>query len=230
MKKIGLVGGISWTSTVDYYRFINEETNKKLGGLNFAECILYSVNFNDFQKFNADSNWDGSFKLLSAAALNLQKAGAELVILCANTAHIVAERISDTIDIPLVDIRIATAEAIHAIKLKKVALVGTSYTMEMDFYRNKLSEQGIETLVPDSADDRNYIEETLLHELGKGIIRDETRQAYLKIIDKLLDKGAEGVILGCTEIPLLISESDLSVPVFNTTLIHARAAVDFALT
>jgi len=229
MKKIGLVGGISWSSTIDYYRFINEEVNKELGSLNFAECIIYSVNFENFRKYNAEHNWEATFELLSNAALKLKEAGADILLLGANTAHIVAERIAGKVGLPLIDIRTATANAIHERKLKKVGLLGTIYTMELEFYRSKLLEEGILTLIPQSKADREFIEETLLQELGKGIILPETKKEYIRITDRLIEQGAEGIILGCTEIPLLIKQEDISVPVFNTTHIHAQAAVQFAL-
>ncbi|MFT3911638.1 MAG: aspartate/glutamate racemase family protein [Ferruginibacter sp.] len=229
MKKIGLVGGISWASTVDYYRFINEETNKKLGGLNFAECIIYSVNFEKFRTYNAEYNWDATFELLTNAALKLKDAGAGVIMLGANTAHIVAERVSKKIELPLIDIRIATANAIKRQGLKKIGLLGTVYTMELDFYKEKLIEQGLEVMIPAKKSDIDFIEETLVHELGKGIILPKTKQEYISIINKLVAAGAEGIVLGCTEIPLIISQEDVNVPVFNTTLIHAQAAVEYAL-
>ncbi len=170
MKKIGLVGGISWTSTLDYYRYINEGINEKLGGLNFAECLIYSVNFNHFQKYNADYNWDGTFELLYNAAGDLKKAGAQAIVLCANTAHIVADRIEEKTGLPLIHIVTATANAIHQKKMRKVGLLGTSYTMELDFYKDKLRAARIEAIIPQSQEDRNYIEDTLRYELGKGII------------------------------------------------------------
>ncbi|TWI77913.1 aspartate racemase [Lacibacter cauensis] len=229
MKKIGLVGGTSWTSTIDYYRLINEETNKKLGHLNFAECILYSLNFEQFKNCNAQHNWDGTFELLANAAQSLKNAGAEVLVLCANTAHIVAERVSDRVGLPLIDIRIVTAQAVKHKGLRKVGLLGTVYTMELDFYKNKLSEEGLEILIPPTKEERNFIEKTLLEELGKGIFLPETKQQYLAIINRLIAQGAEGIILGCTEIPLIISQQDVSLPVFNTTFLHAQAAVAFAL-
>ncbi len=228
MKKIGLVGGISWTSTVDYYRYINEGINEQLGGLNFAECIIYSVNFDDFQKSNAAYDWDATFALLSGAAENLKKAGAEAILLCANTAHIVADLIAEKVKLPLIDIITATANAIHQKKLKKVGLLGTTYTMELDFYKDKLNVNGIEPIIPERQADRNFIEDTLRSELGRGILNPETKKFYRKIIEDLIQKGAEGIILGCTEIPLLINQGDVSVPVFDTTKIHALAAVEFA--
>lgn len=229
MKKIGLVGGTSWTSTIDYYRFLNEATNKVLGGLEFPECIIYSVNFKLFSSYNAEYNWDATFELLVDAADKLKAAGADMIILGANTAHIVAERIADKIGLPLIDIREATANAIQKKQLKKVGLLGTVYTMELDFYKQKLAQKGLEVLIPETKFEIDYIEETLVNELGKGIIAPETKQAYLTIINKLIADGAEGIILGCTEIPLLISQQDVTVPIFNTTQIHAQAAIDFAL-
>jgi len=229
MKKIGLVGGISWTSTIDYYRIINEETNKQLGGLNFAECIIYSVNFEQFRRYNAAHNWNGSFELLSQAASHLKDAGADVILLCANTAHIVAERMTAAIGLPLIDIRIATAHAIKNKNIAKIGLLGTVFTMELDFYKKKLSEYGIESIIPAIQSDRKYMEETLLHELGKGIIKAATKAEYLRIANALIREGAEAIVLGCTEIPLLLSQDDFNIPVFNTTQIHAQAAVDFVL-
>lgn len=229
MKKIGIVGGTSWTSTIDYYRNINEGVNQRLGGLNFAECIIYSVNFEDFRQCNAAHNWEGTYELLAAAALQLKNAGADLLLLGANTAHIVADRIAETVKLPLIDIRVATARAIHARGLKKLGLLGTKYTMEMDFYKDRLRASGLEILVPGHQADRDFIEETLLYELGKGIITGKTKQAYLQLCTQLIAQGAEGIILGCTEIPLIIQQEDLPVPVFNTTLIHSMAAIDYAL-
>ncbi len=229
MKRIGLVGGISWTSTIDYYRYINEATNKILGSLNYAECIIYSVNFEDFRKYNAAHDWDATFELLSNAALHLRDAGADVILLGANTAHIVAERVSEKVGLPLIDIRVATANAIREKKLKKVGLLGTVYTMELNFYKNKLAEEGIATIIPPGKAERDFIEETLLHELGKGIIVNKTKQEYMNIVNRLIDQGAEGIILGCTEIPLILGQEDINVPVFNSTQLHALAAVEFAL-
>lgn len=229
MKKIGLVGGISWTSTVDYYRYINEGVNEQLGGLNFAECIIYSVNFDDFQRFNAAYDWEATFELLVNAAKNLQKAGAEAIVLGANTAHIVSDRIAESVNLPLIDITTAVADAINKVNLKKVGLLGTTYTMELDFYKNKLIANGIEPLIPESQEDRDYIEDTLRNELGRGVLNPETKKQYLAIVQQLIDRGAEGIILGCTEIPLLIHQEDIAVPVFDTTKIHAKAAVAFAV-
>jgi aspartate racemase len=229
MKKIGLVGGISWTSTLDYYRYINEGINAQLGGLNFAECIVYSVNFDNFQRYNAAYDWDATFSLLANAAENLKKAGAEAIVLGANTAHIVADRIEAQLQLPLINIVTATAAAINKKQLKKVGLLGTSYTMELDFYKTKLQAAGIVPIIPEKQEDRDYIEDKLRNELGAGIINPGTKAGYLSIIQQLIDRGAEGIILGCTEIPLLIKQEDVAVPVFDTTRIHANAAVAFAL-
>ena len=218
---------ISWTSTVDYYRYINEGINARLGGLNFAECIVYSLNFNDFQRNNTGGNWDESRRLLQEACKRLEAAGAEGIVLCANTAHAVADQL--VLGVPLIHIVPAAVAAIRGAGLKKVGLLGTKFTMEMSFYLDGLKAQGIEAFVPESQTDRDYIQQTLKEELGRGIIREETKSRYLAIIDKLIKKGAEGIILGCTEIPLLLSQQDVSVPVFDTTRIHSEAAIRFSV-
>lgn len=229
MKKLGLVGGISWVSTIDYYRLINEGINEKLGGLHFAECIIYSVNFHDFVANNTASNWDATFHLILEACKNLENSGAEAIVLCANTAHAIADRLEENIGIPLIHVVKETATEINLKGFKKVGLLGTKFTMEMDFYTNCLGEAGIEAIVPESQDTRDFIQQTLKEELGKGIIREETRQEYIAIINKLVKDGAEGIILGCTEIPMIISQKDVAVPVFDTTQIHSKAAVNFSL-
>ncbi|MCF0074455.1 aspartate/glutamate racemase family protein [Dyadobacter sp. CY261] len=229
MKKLGLVGGMSWVSTVDYYRFINEEVNEKLGGLHFAECIIYSVNFNQFVSNNTAGRWDDSFKMLLHACQSLEKAGAEAIVLCANTAHAVADRLEAQLTLPLIHIVTATAKAIQAQGLTKVGLLGTRFTMEMDFYKDRLLSHGIVPMVPESQETRDFIQDTLRDELGKGIIREETKRRYIAIIEELITKGATGIILGCTEIPMIISQEDVTVPVFDTTRIHSQAAVAFAL-
>ena len=229
MKILGLVGGISWVSTIDYYRFINEGVNEKLGGLNFAQCLIYSVNFDDFQRNNTANDWAATFKLIYEACENLKRGGAEAIVLCANTAHAVADEVQEIIQLPLIHIAAATAREINKQGLKKVGLLGTKFTMEMDFYKKKLNEYNIESIVPASQKVRDYLQQTIKEELGRGIIKQETRHAYVAIIDQLIKDGAEGIILGCTEIPLLIKGPDVSVPIFNTTKIHSQAAVEFAL-
>jgi aspartate racemase len=225
MKKIGLIGGISWVSTIDYYRYLNEGINEKLGGLNFAECILYSLNFADIQAVT----WQKSYDLLLNACKIVEQSGADAIVLCANTAHLFAEDLQTEMNIPIVHIVEETAKVIAEKGLKKVALLGTQFTMEMDFFKNGLKKQGIESIIPLRQKDRDFIQHTLKEELGRGIIKQETKQEYLRIIHELIENGAEGVILGCTEIPLLLSQEDCFVPVFDTTKIHAQAAVTFAL-
>lgn len=229
MQKIGLIGGISWVSTVDYYRFINEGINQQLGGLNFAECLIYSLNFDDFQRNNTQGNWAATAQLLTEAGNSLKAAGATGLVLCANTAHAVSDQVEQAVGLPIIHIVTATADAIHAQGLKKVGLLGTQFTMEMDFYTGKLAQLGIEAMVPALQADRDYIQQTLKEELGRGIIKPETKTAYLSIINQLIAQGAEGIILGCTEIPLLLNQADVAVPVFDTTQIHAAAAVRFML-
>lgn len=228
MKKIGLLGGVSWVSTLDYYRYINEGINERLGGLNFAECVIYSLNFNDVQRHGWD-NWDETFRLIAEACRRLKAAGAEAIVLCANTAHAVAERVEAEVQLPLIHIATATANEVSRHGLKRVGLLGTKFTMELPFYRDKLARQGIESLVPQEQAVRDFIQHTLKEELGRGLVRQETKAAYIAIANQLIAGGAKGIVLGCTEIPLLLNQQDIAVPVFDTTRIHAQAAVDFAL-
>ena len=229
MKKLGLVGGTSWVSTIDYYRLINEGINEKLGGLNFAELMIYSVNFNDFQQNNTAGNWDATYELLLNACESLKKGGADAIVLCANTSHAVADRLAAVLDIPIIHIVSATANEIKKLGMKKVGLMGTKFTMEMDFYKNKLKEHGIESIVPEPLATRDAIQQTVKEELGRGIIKEETKQQYITYINEMIGKGAEGIILGCTELPMILSQQDIKVPVFDTTKIHSKAAVEFAL-
>lgn len=228
MRKLGLLGGLSWVSTLDYYRYINEGVNQRLGGLNFAECIIYSLNFNDIQRRGWD-DWDETFRLVSDGCRRLKAAGAEAIVLCANTAHGIADRIEADVQLPVIHIATATANEVHRHGLKRVGLLGTRFTMELPFYKDKLREQGIASLVPRERAVLDYIQQTVKEELGRGIVRQETKVTYLEIIRQLVAEGAEGIVLGCTEIPLLLSQQDLAVPVFDTTRIHAQAAVEFAL-
>lgn len=225
MRKIGLVGGISWVSTIDYYRFINEGVNEQLGGLNFAECLIYSLNFGDVQ----DKTWEGSFDLLLNACRSLKHSGVEGIVLCANTAHLFADQLQEKIALPVIHIGTETAKAINATGIKNVALLGTVFTMEKDFYIKKLEDHGLNVLVPSNKETRDYIQFTLKEELGRGVILEETRAQYIQIINDLIKEGAEGIILGCTEIPMLISQDDFAVPVFDTTKIHCQAIVDYML-
>lgn len=228
MKTIGLIGGTSWVSTVDYYRYINKLANERRGGLNYAEILLYSVNFNDVKSLADAGDWTGLAKLLSVVARKLENAGAEAILLCANTIHIVAERIETHISIPLIHITDATAREIRRQDLRKVALLGTKFTMDNAFYRERLARFEIETVIPDDAE-RDFIHRSIFEELGKDIFTAETKQRYVEIIENLKARGAEGVIFGCTEIPMLLTPADSPLPSFDTTLLHAGAAVDFAL-
>jgi len=228
MKIIGLVGGISWVSTIDYYRYINIAVNDKLGGLNYAECIIYSLNYAEVIKHNTSQDFEGTYKLMLNAATQLKNSGAALIILCANTMHMFADRLQNEINLPVIHIAVATANAIKEKQLGKVGLLGTKFTMELDFFKDKLKKQNIETIIPNE-EDRAFIHTTIFDELGKGIILEETKQRYRAIIEKLIDNEAEGIIAGCTEIPLIIKQEDISVPLFDTTYIHSIAAVQYAM-
>lgn len=216
-KLIGLIGGTSWVSTMDYYRMINEGINAKLGGSEFARCIIYSLNYGDIRRNNDKDDWDANLQLISEAAKILENGGAKAIVLCANTMHLLADRLQTLINIPILHIATATAAEIKKKNLKKIGLLGT-----------KLSEKGIEKIIPGD-DDRDFIHHTIFDELGKNILRPKSKERYLSIIRELIDNGAEGIILGCTEIPLLIKQEDVPVPVFDTALIHSSAAVEFAL-
>ncbi|UKJ08357.1 aspartate/glutamate racemase family protein [Solitalea lacus] len=228
MKKLGLIGGISWVSTADYYKLINEGVNERLGGLNFAECMIHSFNYADIKRNNDNNDWDSTLKMITQASLGLKLSGAEAIILCANTMHKIADDLEEIIGLPVIHIATETANVIHQLGIKKVGLLGTKFTMELDFFKNKLSNQSIEALIPEVGD-RDFIQDTIYYELGKGIVKQETKQRYISIINNLIHQGADGIILGCTEIPLIIKQEDVSKPVFDTTLIHSKAAVEFIL-
>jgi aspartate racemase len=228
MKTLGLIGGISWISTVDYYKLINEGINSKLGGLNFSQCVIYSFNYADIKKNNDANDWDSTLQMITTASEHLKTAGAKAIILCANTMHLIAEKLEQNIGVPVIHIATATAATISSQKIKKVGLLGTKFTMELDFFKAKLAQQSIETIIPGN-DDRDFLHYTIFEELGRGILSNQTKQRYLSIIEQLIEQGAEGIILGCTEIPLLIQPGDVGVPVFDTTRIHAAAAIEFAL-
>jgi aspartate racemase len=228
MKTIGLVGGTGWISTVEYYRIINEEMNKRLGGLEFARLALYSVNFGDIYRFEQQRETEGIFSLMLNAAKKLETIGVDCILLCANTMHMHADRVEKEISVPLIHIAKATGAQIKKNNSATVGLLGTRPTMELDFYTKKLAEQGISTLVPDK-EERVFIQRTINDELLRGKFLAESKKRFLEIMQKLRSQGAEGVILGCTEIPLLIKQEDVDFPLFNTTVIHSMAAVDFAL-
>lgn len=228
MKTLGLIGGTGWISTVDYYRIINKEINKRLGKHNFAKCIIYSLNHGDFIEYNKLGDLIGIYSLILNAANKLIVAGADCILLCANTTHMFADKLRRQISVPLIHIGEVTANEIKRKNLSKVGLLGTKATMEQEFIKSKLVKKNIEVLIPDSRD-REYINKIILDELIKDVFSSKTRQEFIRIIKKLQSRGAEGVVLGCTEIPLLIKQKDVEIPVFNTTLIHAMAAVEFAL-
>ena len=229
MKTIGLIGGMSWESTIPYYRQINERIKEKLGGLHSAKIALYSVDFHEIERLQHAGDWEAAGRLLADAARSLKAAGADFLVLCTNTMHKVAPAIEAAVDIPLLHIADPTAEAIRAAGVSTVGLLGTRFTMEQAFYKDRLAERfGLKVLTPDEAD-RQVVHRIIYEELCLGQIRDESREAYRRIIAALVEQGAEAVILGCTEIMLLVGAGDSAVPLFDTTAIHAEAAVDKAL-
>jgi len=228
MKTIGLIGGTGWVSTLEYYRLINEETNKQLGGHNAARCILYSFNYADINECNLREDHEGVYKLVLDAARKLKNASADCLVLCANTLHQYAERIVEEVRLPIIHIADATAVEIKEQELSTIGLLGTKFTMEMDFYKKRLSEASINTIVPEKSE-RLFIHNTIMNELLKERYTTESKKRFLEIIIDLEQKGAQGIVLGCTEIPLLIKQADTHLPVFNTLEIHAKATVDFAV-
>ncbi|WP_428025640.1 aspartate/glutamate racemase family protein [Arcobacter sp.] len=229
MKTIGLLGGMSWESTALYYKQINEEIKKRLGSLHSAKVVVYSVDFDEIEKLQHRGEWDKTADILSRAAQNIEKASADFLLICTNTMHKVAPQIQENINIPIVHIADATAKVLENDAIKKVGLLGTAFTMQEDFYKNRIIENfGIEVLVPDN-EDIKIVHKIIYEELCLGIIKEESRKEYLKIIDKLVKNGAEGIILGCTEICMLISSKDTDVKLYDTTKIHAMEAVNLAL-
>lgn len=228
MKTIGLIGGTSWVSTLEYYRVINETVKEKLGGAHSAHCILYSVDFEEFV-LKHEERWDEIAISYIDIAKKLEESGADFIIICANTMHKIAEDVQNNISIPLIHIVDAVAEKILEKKLRNVGLLGTKYTMEEDFYKKRLNEKyKIKPIVP-KIHEREIIHDIIINELTYEVMKKSSKQKYIEIINNLILKGAEGVILGCTEIPLLIKENDVEIPVFDTTAIHAEAAVEYAL-
>jgi aspartate racemase len=228
LKTIGLIGGLTWVSSQDYYRLLNQLVNERLGGVEAAKVILYSVNFGEIKKLTEAGDWTGIARIICEAARKLEKAGVDCMLLGANTMHKIAPEVQAAINVPVIHIASVTAREIATRGLSKVALLGTRYTMLLDFYKNALVEQGIQTLIP-AAEQIDFINTAIYTELAINQFLPETKQGFLDIIKDLVKAGAEGVILGCTEIPMLIKQSDVEVPVFDTTAIHVKAAVDFAL-
>ncbi len=228
MKVIGMLGGMSWESSAEYYRLANEMVRDRLGGLHSARCVLASVDFDDIHELQTAGRWETAGARLAQLAVGLEAAGAELLIICTNTMHLVAEQVQAATTLPLLHIADAAGEAVTAAGIRRAALLGTSFTMEKPFYRERLEKHGLEVLVPDAAD-RTEVNRVIFDELCCGVLEKSSRQRYREVIGRLVDAGAEGVILGCTEIELLVSEADSLVPVFATTRLHVAAAVDLAL-
>ena len=229
MKTIGLIGGMSWESSAEYYRVINETVRTKLGGLHSAKCILYSVDFAEIEVLQSQGKWQEAAHQMAEAAQSTERAGADFVVLCTNTMHKLADEIQASIHIPLLHIADATARAVKARGIRKVGLLGTHFTMEEDFYTGRLINQyGLEILTPDGPD-RETIHRVIFDELCLGIVKRESRERYRIIMEKLAEAGAEGIILGCTEIELLVHDADSPVPLFPTAKIYAIAAAEYAL-
>lgn len=229
MKTIGLIGGMSWESSIVYYELINKRVNELLGGFHSCKSIMFSVDFASIEKLQHEGNWTELDAMMADAARQLEKAGADIIVLCTNTMHLCTEAILQNISVPFLHIAEATGDEISRQNIDKIALLGTKFTMEKDFYKLVLKEKfGIETLIPDLKE-RELIHGIIYGELVQGIIRDESREVFKTIINRLASEGARGVILGCTEIPLLISDRDVQIPIFNTTKIHAEKAVEWAL-
>ncbi|MEZ9057950.1 aspartate/glutamate racemase family protein [Vibrio pelagius] len=229
MKTIGLIGGMSWESTASYYKALNEGVKERLGGLNSAKVVLFSVNFDDIEKLQHQGKWDETAVLLSQAAKSVEKAGADFLMICTNTMHKVVPEIESRISIPILHIADATANVLQADGIEKVGLLGTRFTMDQDFYKGRLTDKfGMEVLVPNS-EDQETVHSIIYDELCKGIIKENSKEQYLAIINKLYQQGAQAVILGCTEIALLVNQEDTQVPLYDTTEIHAKQGVEYAL-
>jgi len=229
MKTIGLIGGMSWESSLEYYRLINQGVKAHLGALHSAQSLMYSVDFEAVEALQHAGDWDRLGEVMAEAAQRLERGGADFVVICTNTMHKMADEVAQAIQIPLLHIADATAHAVKAEGLDVVGLLGTSYTMEQDFYRGRLEEKyGLKVLVPDEAE-RAIVHQVIFDELVQGVIRPESKASYIEVMQGLTEQGAQGIILGCTEIPLLVKSGDVSVPLFDTTEIHAQAAVAEAL-
>lgn len=228
MKTIGLIGGMSWESTQTYYRAINEGIRQALGGLHSARMVLWSVDFADIEALQMAGEWEQAGALLAQAAQKVECAGADFLVICTNTMHKVAPQIADAIDIPILHIADATAEVLLAQGIQRTGLLGTRFTMEQDFYRERLQARGIEVRVP-SAEQRQQVHQIIYEELCQGVVTEPSRQQYLQIMSQLHEEGAQGIILGCTEISLLVNQQHTAIPLYDTTAIHAQQAVKWAL-
>lgn len=228
MKTIGLIGGMSWESSAEYYRIINENIKEKLGGLHSAKCILYSVDFEEIERYQNEGNWDKAGEVLGNVALSLEKAGADFIALCTNTMHKVIEDIEAKVKIPVLHIADATAKQIQKSNLSTVGLLGTKYTMEQDFLKSRIENKGINVIVPEQKDIER-INQVIFGELCLGKIEADSKEYYLKIVEELISRGAEGIVLGCTEIGLLIQPDDTDIPLYDTAIIHSLEVVENAL-
>lgn len=228
MKTIGLIGGITPESTITYYQVLNELASKTFGPSHSCKVIINSLDFGEISRLQVEGRWDVLDSIMQVAAKSSESAGASMIVICANTMHLCVAAIENKVSIPIIHIAEATTKKVKEKKLSKVALLGTKYTMEKPFFKNILESHGIETMIPNS-DDREIIHEVIYGELSKGLLLETSKQKYIAIIKTLIENGAEGIILGCTEIPLLIRQDDVSVPVFDTTTIHATEAFEFAL-
>ncbi len=229
MKTIGLIGGLSWESSAEYYRIINQEAQRRLGGAHSAKCMMFSFDFGEIEALQAAGDWEAAGALIAAAARKLEIAGGECIVICSNTMHLLADAVEAAVAIPLLHIADATAARIVADGVRTVGLLGTRFTMEKDFYRGRMEERfGLEALIPDEAG-RAIVHDIIYEELVRGVIHEESRRAYQRVIEALKAAGAEAVILGCTEIGLLIKPEDSALPCYDTTTLHALAAVDWAL-
>ncbi len=229
MRVIGLIGGLSWESSAEYYRLINEEVHRRLGGSHSAKLILVSVDFHEIETLQHQDRWEEAAAIMVDAARRVERGGAEGLVICSNTMHRMADEVAAAVAIPLLHIADATAAAIHDADLQRVGLLGTRFTMEQDFYKGLLADRhGLEIIVPEETD-RITVHEIIFNELVRGELRPASRRAYLEIMERLSSRGAQGIILGCTEISLLVKPGEASVPLFDTTALHARMAVDWAL-
>ncbi|ALE04387.1 racemase (plasmid) [Arthrobacter sp. ERGS1:01] len=228
MKTIGLLGGMSWESSALYYRLINEMVRDRLGGLHSARCVMASVDFADVEHLQSTGQWEAAGELLADQARGLEAGGADFIVLCTNTMHKVADAIEGAVEIPLLHLADVTADAVAAAGVKKVGLLGTAFTMEEAFYKDRIAGHGLEVLIPDAAQ-RHDVHRVIFEELVVGVVSESSRQRFVRAIESLRDRGADGVILGCTEIELLIDQASSPLPVFPTTRIHAEAAVELAL-
>ncbi len=229
MKTIGMIGGMSWESSLEYYRIMNQTVKEKLGGFHSAQCILYSVDFDDVEELQHQGDWESLTRLMIEAAQRVKKAGADFLVICTNTMHKMADEVQRAIQIPLLHIADVTAGAVKANGQSRVGLLGTKFTMEQDFYKGRLQEiHGIDVLIPEDKE-RQVIHDILYNELCLGEIKELSKGKFQSIIQNLVKRGAQGVILGCTEIPLIVRQEDYEIPLYDTTALHAKAAVDFAL-